>query len=97
MPYGYILLIAVVWLTARHVHASNASYSSKCAVVGLCFISLLLGNSELVSPVLNALLMVVICAYTILHRMVEGVNPEHAESSQAPPRDPTNTSSRPPA
>jgi hypothetical protein len=92
IPYADILLIAVVWLTARHYYYSRASDRSKRLVVYLGIASIvtvwLLPSVRL----LAALLQLAICAYVILYQTVmtsDGEPTDTFRSQLAKPPDPS--------
>jgi hypothetical protein len=70
LPYDLIPLIAVIWLTVRHVRSPNASTQSKSVVVSLAVLTVLIGRVIPASLPLTVLLQIAICAYIILHQMI---------------------------
>ena len=70
MPYGLILVIAVIALAARHFNYERASTRSKRLVVTLTvvsFVALVLLPRWLL---IAAALQLGVCVYVILHRTV---------------------------
>ena len=70
LPYSLIPLIAVVWLTIRHVRSAHATDRSKRLVVFLTAISVLVAWVLPVPLFLVVLIQIAICAYIILHQMI---------------------------
>jgi hypothetical protein len=70
LPYDLIPLIAVVWLTVRHVRSPHASDRSKRLLVLIAVVSVLIPRIILTPLILVVLLQVGICAYIILHHLI---------------------------
>jgi hypothetical protein len=98
IPYADILLIAVVWLTARHYYFSTASDRSKRLVVYLGIASIVtVWLLPGVRP-LAIVLQLAICAYVILYQtaMTSGGEPTDTFPAQvAKPPDPSFMSNKP--
>jgi hypothetical protein len=70
LPYDLIPLVAVIWLTVRHVRSPSTSTQSKAVVVSLTVLSFMIGRFIPASLPFTVLLQIAICAYIILHQMI---------------------------
>ena len=64
-----IVLVAAVWLTARHFYASEASARSKRLLIYIGTASILIGMMLPALFLVGTLLQAAICAYVILYNI----------------------------
>jgi hypothetical protein len=91
IPYADFILIAVVWLSARHYYSLAPSGRSKRLVLYVVGTSILAGF--LLPSILRlpaALFQVVVCAYLVVYHTASTTDGESAESVKPQPVGPGN-------
>jgi hypothetical protein len=95
IPYSLILLVAVVWLAARHFHSPAVPAHSKRLVTLLTFSSIaavwMLPQASLPA----AIIQIGICAYVILYSRVTTLTPDQARPRREPLAEPLAPSAAP--
>jgi hypothetical protein len=94
IPYSLVPLVAVTWLTVRHVYSAGATAYAKRLVAGLTAASVLAAWLWPWLSIPASLLQIAICVYILLHQVVWCPVGKSAEAPVPLPRHESDPSAK---